>query len=313
MELIKTSVKGLYLTNEGKAWHKSAKREIKATKSGKIRFNGKLYNFKKLIEIKPLNEVEKQPVKTHPLKKKIISIRELQKQGFKKTKIIGLYITNNGKGYNVATNKSLSIVSGKIIVNGKGYNVSKLILETFCKIPVRSGQTIFKNGNNNDFCFENLAYKSTINEPAPNESDLIKCIRLYFEVDKKTNKKSDLLRFYISEVIRIRSFEVKYTGKEFNLFLEYYQTNRYFMNNRKQVFEKYGFSVINGKNAINKYLNLLINDCLQDYEKGYLHQKEFLKPIPTKTQVLKKAQNAAIEMGLTVKIPLRKTTLKKFL
>jgi hypothetical protein len=60
-------------------------------------------------------------------------------------------------------------------------------------------------------------------------------------------------------------------------------------------------------------LNLLINDCLQDYEKGYLHQKELLKPIPTKTQVLKKAQIAAIEMGLIVKIPLRKTTLKKFL
>ncbi|MBC5839214.1 hypothetical protein [Flavobacterium muglaense] len=311
MELTNTSVKGLCITNEGKAWHKSAKREIKATNSGKIRFNGKLYPLQKLIDFKPLCLIKKTKVKTAPTKKKNISIRELQKQGFKKTKIVSLYITNSGKGYNIATKKSLSIVSGKIIANGKAYNVSKLILETFCKIPVRSGQIIFKNGNDKDFYFENLDYKNTIKQPTPNESDLIQCVRLYFEVDKKTNKRSDLLRFYISEVIKYRSFATKYTGKDFALFLEYYKTENYLTDNRNQVFEKLGFSIANGNNAINKYLNLLINECLKDFEKGVLTQKEFLKPKPTKTQMLKQAQKTANEMGLTVKIPLRKPAIKK--
>lgn len=309
MELTNTSVKGLCITNEGKAWHKSAKREIKANNSGKVRFNGKMYSLQKLINPKPLKKEKR--AKPKPIKKTSVSIRELQKQGFKKTEIIGLYITNKGKGYNIATKKSLSIVSGKIIVNGKGYNVSKLILETFCRIPMRSGQTIFKNGNENDFYFENLDYKRTISQTAPNESDLVQCVRLYFEVDKKTNKRSDLLRFYISEVIRSRSFATKYTGKEFELFLEYYKTKNYLIDNQKQVFEKFGFSFTNGKNAINKYLNLLVNDCLQDFKKGLLEQKGFLNPKPTKTQILKQAQKTANEMGLTVKIPLRKPAVKK--
>ena len=311
MELIKTSVKGLYLTNEGKAWHKSAKREIKATNSGKIRFNGKLYPLQKLIDFKPLCSIKKTKVKTAPTKKKNISIRELQKQGFKKTNIKGLYITNNGKCYNLITNRILVVNRGKINISGKACNVAKLVLETFCKIPIRSGQTVFKNGIENDFYSENLEYKRTVKQPTPHESDLIQCVRLYFEVDKKTNKRSDLLRFYISEVIKSRSFATKYTGKDFALFLEYYKTENYLTDNRNQVFEKLGFSIANGNNAINKYLNLLINECLKDFEKGVLTQKEFLKPKPTKTQMLKQAQKTANEMGLSVKIPLRKPAVKK--
>jgi len=303
MELIKTTVKGLYITNEGKAWHKSAKREIKATSSGKIRFNGKLYCLQKLIDPKSFKKAKGV--------KKGLSINELQKQGFRRTKIKGLYITNDGKAYNLTTKNSLSIIGGKIIVNGKNHNLSKLILETFCKIPVRSGHTIFKNGNENDFYFENLEYKSTITEPTPNESDLIQCVRLYFEVDKRTNKRSELLKYYISEIIKDRYFENRYTGKEFDLFLEYYKTEYFYISkNRKQVFEKFGFSNINGKNAINKYLNQLVNECLSDLKLGLLHQKDFLKPIPTKTQKLKQAQITANEMGLNIKIPLRKPPQK---
>lgn len=141
--LRKTSIKGLFLTIEDKAWHKSAKREIPTTANGKIRFNGKMYDLQKLlIETTPNTGLEI---------KKSVSIRELQKQGFRKTKIRGLYITNKGLCYNSITKRSLAIRNGKTAINGKTYNVAKIILETFCKIPIRSGQITFKNGNHKDF------------------------------------------------------------------------------------------------------------------------------------------------------------------
>lgn len=308
-QLISTHVKGLYLTSEGKAWHKSAKRALSPTKSGKIRFNGKLYDLQKLIDFRQSKTTRQKAEIKKPVKK-TISIRELQKQGFKKTKINDLYITNDGKVYNVSTKKSLSIVKGLIIVNKKTYNLSKLILETFCKIPMRSGQTYFKNGNEMDFYFENLAYKSTIKQMSPNEADLIKCIRLYFEIDRNTHKRSLLIKYYISEIIKARNF--LYKDKDFDLFLEYYQCEYLILsNNQKAVFDKFNYSVINGKNAINKYLNLLVDDCLKDFESGILEIKDFLKPLPTKTQKLKDLQKSIDEMGLNIKIPLRKPGVKQ--
>lgn len=303
--LIKTPVKGLYLTNEGKAWHKSAKREIKATKNSKIRYNGKLYDLQKImIEIKP--KPPKRPVK------KSISIRELQKQGFKKTKISGLYATNDGLCYNYISKRNLNTTNGKITVNGKAYNVAKIVLETFCKIPTRSGQIVFKNGNDKDFYFENLDYKSTIKQTAPNETDLIKCIRFYFEVDKNLNKKSLMTKYYLSEIIEKRRFDFKYKGTDFDLFIEYLKTDYYILSkNQKTVFDKLNYSVTNGKNAINKYLNLLICECLQDFENGTLKIKNFKPKPPTKTQKLRDLQKEVNEIGFNIKIPLRKPSVKE--
>ena len=217
--LIKTAVKGLYLTENGKAYRKDLKIELTTNTNGKVRFNGKLYDLQKLIRLNgqkaPKIKVSKPK---HPVKKSV-SIRELQKQGFKKTQISGLYVSKNGLCYNSASKRNLTIRNGKTTINGKAYNVAKVILETFYKIPVRSGQINFKNGNDKDFYFENLEYKSTITQPTPNENDLIQCIRLYFEIDKKLNKNSFMTKYYLSEIIRKRGFNLKYNGLDFDLFL----------------------------------------------------------------------------------------------
>lgn len=316
MQLNKTNIKGLYLTNEGKAWHKSAKREIPATTNGKVRFNGKLYDLQKIIDFSQSNTTKNKGAKPKPAVKKGVSITELQTQGFRKTKISGLFITNNGKGYNVNTKKSLSIVVGKIIVNGKAYNVSKLILETFCKIAVRSGQINFKNGNDQDFYFENIEYKSTIKQLPPSEVDLIQCIRLYFEVDKKLKRSNILFKYYLNEIALKRGFIYLNKDTDFSLFLEWLKP--FNLNQTKAIIsEKHGYTVRNATNTINKYLAMLVNECLQDQENGLLEVKDFLKPKPTKTQKLKEAQKSVNEMGLNIKIPLRKPSqkeqLKKFL
>lgn len=304
--LIKTSIKGLFLTIDGKAWHKSAKREIPATTNGKVRFNGKMYDFQKLlIETKPKTR------KTKPAVKKSVSIRELQKQGFRKTKISGLYITNNGLCYNSISKRSLTIIKGKITINGKAYNIAKVILETFCKIPIRSGQITFKNDNDKDFYFENLEYTSTLKQIAPNETDIIQCIRLYFEVDKKLTRSNILFKYYLNEIALKRGFIYIHKGNDFSIFLEWLKPFR--LNQSKaEISKKSNYSKTNGTNAINKYFAMLVNECLQDQKNGILEVKDLLKPKPTKTQKLKEAQKLANEMGLNIKIPLRKTNKTNF-
>ncbi|OAE92124.1 hypothetical protein SU65_10230 [Flavobacterium psychrophilum] len=312
MQLNKTSIKGLYLTNEGKAWRKDLKIEIKPTTNGKIRFNGKLYDLQKLINWSEPNAPKNKVSKAKPPVKKVVSIRELQKKGFKKTKISGLYLTNNGLCYNSISKRNLTITNGKTTIDGKTYNVAKIILETFSKIPVRSGQINFINGNEKDFSFENLEYKSTIKQPPPVPTDLIKCIRFYFEVDKKLNSKSLMIKYYLYEIIKIRGFNLKYKSIDFDLFLEYVKTDFWILsNNQNNTFTKFNYTATNGKNAINKYLNLLISECLQDFENGLLKVKDFKPKPPTKTQKLKELQKSVNEYGLNVKIPLRKPSVKE--
>jgi hypothetical protein len=208
--LIKTPVKGLFLTNEGKAYRKDLKIEITATTNGKVRFNGKMYDLQKLINYSRAKSTVTSRTDAKPPVKKIVSIRELQKQGFKKTKISGLYVSKVGKAYNYNSNRLLTATAkGTIIINGKGYNFAKLILETFCKIENRSGQINFINGNDKDFSFENLEYKSTIKQPPPVATDLIKCIRFYFEVDKNFKTSNILYKFYLYEIIKMRNFNYK--------------------------------------------------------------------------------------------------------
>lgn len=305
MELNKTKIKGLYLTNEGKAWHKTAKREIPATTTSKVRFNGKLYDLQKII-------IETKPKPLKRLVKKSVSIRDLQKQGFRKTKITGLYITNIGLCYNYTSKKSLTTTKGKITINGKVYNVAKIILETFCKIPVRSGQINFKNGNDQDFCFENLEYKSTIKQLPPKTADLIQCIRLYFEVDKKINTSNLFFKYYLNDIAVKRGFIYLHKANDFNLFLEWLKPI-FNSQSKAEISKKHGYTVRNGTNSINKYLALLVNECLQDQENGILTVKEFKPKPPTPTQKLKDLQKSVDEMGLKVKIPLRKPSTKELL
>ena len=304
--LKKTSIKGLYLTIEGKAWHKSGKREIPATANGKVRFNGKLYDLQKIvIETKP------KPPKPKPAVKKSVSIRELQKQGFRKTKISGLYITNNGLCYNYISKKSLTITKGKITINGKAHSVAKIVLETFCKIPIRSGRITFKNGNTKDFYFENLEYTTTIKQTAPNKTDLIQCIRLYFEVDKKLTYSNILFKYYLNKIAVKRGFTNLHTGKDFDLFLDWLKPFR--IQNKAEISRKHNTSTTNGTNTINKYLAMLVNECLQDQENGILTIKDFEPKPSTQTKKLKDLQKSVDEMGLKVKIPLRKPSKKELL
>ena len=314
--MIKTPYKGLYLTENGTAWHKASKCELKPTASGKIRFNGKLYDLQKLINSssQKVAKIKSLSTKSKPAIKKAVQISELVQLGFKKTQICGLYVSKTGVCYNSASMRKLSIRNGKTSINGKAYNVAKIILETFCKIPVRTGSINFINGNNNDFNLENLEYKTTMKQPPPVATDLIKCIRLYFEVENNFNVSSLLYKYYLHQVfIKSNLFWRCESCTDFDLFLEYLKNDFCTSNNQKSISDKFGYTLTNGKNAINKYLNLLVAECLQNLENGILQLKDFAPKPPTKTQKLKQLQKSVNNYGLSIKIPLRKPSTKELL
>lgn len=67
----------------------------------------------------------------------------------------------------------------------EAYQFIKLMIETFKKTKYKSGKIVFLDGNKENYHIENLEYitKFDIIEK-PNELDLIKILRFYFEIWK---------------------------------------------------------------------------------------------------------------------------------
>ena len=240
-----------------------------------------------------------------------ITIKELQNKGYKKTSVPGLYLTNAGKAYNYLTKRECKpTTKGQVKLSGKGYNLAKMVLETFKKEPVRTGQILFLNGNDKDFGCNNLSYAVGTHYKAPSEADLIYCIRLYFEVPKKLTRNDILFKDYLKSIAELRGFIYKHKSNEFNLFLDWLKPFTQSQSKAKISIAN-GYTVRNGENAINKYLGLLVKECLEDQENGILKVKQFKSKPPTKTQKLKDFQKFINENGLDIKIPLRKPSVKE--
>lgn len=240
------------------------------------------------------------------------TIRELKRNGYKKTTVNGLYLTNNGKAYNTVTNNYLTHSKrGSVTVNGKQYNLAKLILETYKKTPVRTGGIVFLNGNDQDFSFKNLMYSSTgIHYTAPPESEMIKAIRLYFPVVNNFTVNHIFFKSYLNQIAVKRGFIDLHANKEYFLFLEWIEP---LSQSKANTSKKHGYTVRNGTNFINKYLSLLVNDCLQDYENGLLQIMDFAPKPLTQTEKNIKINESAKIAGLEARVPLRKQSTKELI
>lgn len=237
------------------------------------------------------------------------TIREIQNKGYKKTTVKGLYLTNKGEAYNIDTNNHLRIARmGKVIVKGKEYNLAKLILETYKKIPVRKGAILFLNGNNSDYSLNNIKYATGTHYKAPSEANIIKCIRLYFEVDKNINRTHIFFKMHLKAIALKRGFLCLHNEKDFKLFLSWIEP---FSKSKSALSVDNGYTVINGTDAINKYLSMLVSECLKDYELGLLKIIDFApKPLTTREKNIKTNEVAKMA-GLNIKVPLRNSNIKK--
>jgi hypothetical protein len=112
----------------------------------------------------------------------------------------------------------------------------------------------------------------------------------------------------------MRNVSYKYKGIDFDLFLDYSKNDfQTLLSSQKTVFDKFNYTATNGKNAISKYLNLLIFECLQDFENGLLKVKDFKPKPPTKTDNLRLLQTKVNEYGMKIKIPLRKKSNRELI
>jgi hypothetical protein len=239
-----------------------------------------------------------------------MTIKELQSKGFKKTTVKGLFLNENGKVYNHTTGNDIKPRStGKVIINGKEYNLLKLILETFGKMPIRTGKILFLNGNYRDLYYKNLVYAVGPHSKAPTETNIINCIRLYFAVEKKFNRNNIFYKSNLEYIATKRGFIHLHGKNDFDLFLEWIKP---LSQSKPEISKKHGYTVRNGTNAINKYLVLLVNECLQDQKNGLLQIIDFTPKPLTATEKNKKTNETLKNMGSKVKIPLRKTDHNKF-
>jgi hypothetical protein len=240
------------------------------------------------------------------------SIKDLKAKGYKRTVLNGLFVNEFGNCFNQNTNRNIQPnFKGNIIINGKQHNLPKLMLLTFKKITIRNGHIHFKNGNQKDFHFENLEYSTTILQKPPKDEDLLNCIRMYFLVEKKLNKYDLLFRFYLNEIAIKRGFLQNYKDNDFELFKDWLNNNYSTLSNSKQtVSKKHNYTVRNGINAINKYLNLLVKECLEDFESGLLNLNDFAPKPLTETQKRKKINLELKKMNINVIVALRKINKK---
>ena len=123
-------------------------------------------------------------------------------------------------------------------------------------------------------------------------------------MDKNFNSQSIFFKSHLKSIVLKRSFVNSYDFKELILFIEWLGI---FSNSKAQISKNNGLSIRNGTNLINKYLLILVNDCLLDYENGLLKEFEFLPKPPTKTEILTKANATLKSYGSNVQIKLRKT------
>ncbi|MBY0243960.1 MAG: hypothetical protein K2Q03_00740 [Sphingobacteriaceae bacterium] len=215
-----------------------------------------------------------QLFENRPTKKELIS------EGYKNTEIQNIYVSKSGVLFDWLRNKRLKPHGIGINIDGKHWNVPKLIMKTFKKIEPRNGHICFKNGNNKDFSLENLEYQTTPTQLKPNESDLILCIRLYFQVSENFKKSNVSFKYYLYRIAEKRGLKTRYSGLEFNFFIEYLKTYA----SKSETRLKYNLSPTNSKNAINKYLKILIDECLSDHKRGILKIMDFLPKPKTKVQ-----------------------------
>ncbi len=83
----------------------------------------------------------------------------IQTQIFYQTALKEISVTKAGTVRNNKTGKLLTVGErGYFILNQKPHNLPKLQLQTFQKIPIKSGRINFIDGDKNNYHFENIIW-----------------------------------------------------------------------------------------------------------------------------------------------------------
>ncbi|KAA6335029.1 hypothetical protein EZS27_016692 [termite gut metagenome] len=244
------------------------------------------------------------------------AIRNLKANGFRQVKPYpDLYLNKYGKIYSLSKDTYLKPTAKNVILYGKKrLSLPKLILFVFKGESIReNSRIIYINGSNLDLSPENIQYARKYQNGLKNEinaENLRTAIRCYFEVEKRYNVKDYVLtRIYLSEILKIRYFYVKYQRKTgLEVFKSYIQG---LPNSHARTAKEHDISIHDCRYIVNGFINLLTNDILTDLQTGKLTVKEYFKK-KTKTQELREVNEYLTRNGNSP-LPLRKKSEKELL
>lgn len=222
-----------------------------------------------------------------------ISKAELKEKGFKP--ILGysdIWINNEGKVYSYAKRTYLKPNSRNLVQMGNGsyLNVPKAILQAFVGQKIRKGANIeYIDGNTNNLNPQNIRYLRVLpHKPTNvNQTDLIKAIRCYFEVEKGLSHKSILIKNYLAQIAEITGFNQSHKKEPYyKLFTDYLKINANFSN----VSKLNNIGVRDCRQIINTYINELVNSILSQFKENALTLKPYITK-KTSNQMLKELED----------------------
>lgn len=224
-------------------------------------------------------------------------IESLKQQGFKVVKgDKQLYVNSRGEVYNLNTGRYMKPRSDNKIKSETGYwNIDKLVLEAFGGEPYRSGHIIHKDGNKANREISNLKYNCVFPpdvEPEPlNNEDILKAIRCYSPVKKRFTAKDNFrMKLHLATITDIRLFFIE------NSELQYIEVFKTYLSvsTKEKVMKAHDLTTRDYSIIVNRFLNMLVRDVLNDLEKGVLSVMEY-QPRKRSLPIIKESDSKKVE------------------
>lgn len=154
-----------------------------------------------------------------------------------------------------------------------------------------------------------LFYNEIKPTKAPTEKEIIFCISLYFAIAPKFSKEQISYKFYLNEIVNTRQYLLKIQNpKEREVFMCFLSEQK----SKLQISKELTNHAKKGVYLIDKNLQLLIYEIMQDYKNGFLQVKEYQKP-KTQREKTHQANEYLKEIGSPHRIPLREPSQREIL
>lgn len=244
--------------------------------------------------------------------KRNAKIKELKRDGFKVvTGLPSIYINAQGKVFNLKKGRFMK-PSRQIYIKPetKLLNVAKLVLQMFDNQQYKSGYIKFIDGDKSNLSLENLKYLSLFppnHEPEPlNTANVLNAIRCYFKIEERFNiNDSFRFKYYMRLIADSRGFfSCKRDTEHIEVFKGYLNGNAEPLKNDmsenwsiSETAKHYDITIRDCTIIVSHFKNVLVNEILQDLEKGVLAISEFQAKTPSTTETLKKLNKRIIEKG----------------
>lgn len=137
---------------------------------------------------------------------------------------------------------------------------------------------------------------------APKEKEIIFCISLYHSIPPVFSRNNFLFKSLLKSMFDTRNYWRKLKDKKEKEILTAFLTVK---ETKVKISEKLTGRSYWGVYIINKHLQIIHDEIMEDYKNGLLTVKPYKKP-PTKTEITKKLNEYYTKNGINKKIPLRK-------